>query len=184
MDAKASHTTWWNIVLSLPWMQQKRWIPMGSKGWPHMQFDKPRANEWGRPNLVHTMDEKPFKAKKIKIKDLTRIQPSSHFRPCTRFQMCAMWIQMQIKKDARKRINMQTFLNAFMKPIYAFFYKLFNMGYTWCYHHTKKLLHQPQVGLEWDKPKLFALITFNMNRWESTKNLDTMTRATSTQLPR
>jgi hypothetical protein len=28
-----------------------------------MQFDKPRANGWGRPNLVHTVEEKTSKAK-------------------------------------------------------------------------------------------------------------------------
>ncbi len=81
---------------------------MRSKGWPHMQFDKPRPNEWERPNLMCTVKEKPSKAKQKK-NDLTKKQPSSHFRPCTRFQMCAMRIRMQIKKDARKGINVQTF---------------------------------------------------------------------------
>jgi hypothetical protein len=37
---------------------------------------------------------------------------------------------MQIKKDARKGISVQTFLNVIMKPIYAFFYKLLNRGGT------------------------------------------------------
>jgi hypothetical protein len=35
---------------------------------------------------------------------------------------------MQIKKVAKKGINVQIFLNVIMKPIYAFFYKLLNRG--------------------------------------------------------
>jgi hypothetical protein len=54
---------------------------MGSKGWPHIQFDKPSANEWGRPNLVHTVEEKPSKAKqnkkKIFDKDTTKLPLSA-----------------------------------------------------------------------------------------------------------
>lgn len=36
IDANASHMASWDATLSLPWKQQKRWIPMESKGWPHM----------------------------------------------------------------------------------------------------------------------------------------------------
>jgi hypothetical protein len=101
---------------------------MGSKGWPHMQFDKPRANGRGRPNLMRIVEKKTSKAKQKKKNDLTRRQPNSHFRPCARFQMCAMRIQMEIKEDVRKRINVQTFKNVIMKLICAFFYKLLNRG--------------------------------------------------------
>ncbi len=77
---------------------------------------------------MRTVEKKTSKAKQKKKNDLTRRQPNSHFRPCTRSQMCAMRIRMQIKKDARKRINVQTFLNVIMKLICAFFYKLLNRG--------------------------------------------------------
>jgi len=46
-----------------PWTQWKRWIPMGSKDWPEMQCEKPRANEWGRPNLMCIAKEKTFETK-------------------------------------------------------------------------------------------------------------------------
>ncbi len=36
---------------------------MGPKGWPQMQCDNPRANEWGKPNLMHIVEEKMTKAK-------------------------------------------------------------------------------------------------------------------------
>jgi hypothetical protein len=36
MDAKASHTASWDVILSPPWVQPRRWISMGSIGWPHM----------------------------------------------------------------------------------------------------------------------------------------------------
>jgi predicted metalloenzyme YecM len=49
MDAKTSYMTWCDVVLSLPWTQQKRWIPMGSKGWPQMEWNKPRANDGRSP---------------------------------------------------------------------------------------------------------------------------------------
>ncbi len=83
---------------------------MGSKGWPYMQFDKPRANEWGRPNLVHTVEEKPSKAKQKKKKkrfdkDTTKLPLSAMHKISN---VCNV-IRMQIKKDARKGINMQTF---------------------------------------------------------------------------
>lgn len=36
---------------------------MGSRGWPQMQCDNPRANKWGRSNLVHVVEEKTTKTK-------------------------------------------------------------------------------------------------------------------------
>jgi hypothetical protein len=54
---------------------------MGSKGWPKMQCDKPRANEWGKANQVHTMEEKMFKAKRKKKDDSTNKQLNVRSRP-------------------------------------------------------------------------------------------------------
>jgi hypothetical protein len=52
MDVKTSRITLCEVILSPPCSQQKRWIPIGSKGWLQMQRDTSRSKGWERPNLV------------------------------------------------------------------------------------------------------------------------------------
>jgi hypothetical protein len=47
MDAKTSQTTSWDIVLSPPWAQRKRWILKGFNSLPHMQWIRPKVKGWG-----------------------------------------------------------------------------------------------------------------------------------------
>jgi hypothetical protein len=63
MDTKASWMALWDAILSPPWVQWRRWIPMGFNRWPQMQCVKPKTKGWGRPNMVHNTQEKTFEGK-------------------------------------------------------------------------------------------------------------------------
>jgi hypothetical protein len=49
INTKASRTTSWEVVLSPPWAQQRKWIPIRFKSWPQMQCDKQRLRGKGGP---------------------------------------------------------------------------------------------------------------------------------------
>jgi hypothetical protein len=38
--------------------EMKKWVPIGFKGWPQMQWVTLRTKGWGRPNLVHNIKKK------------------------------------------------------------------------------------------------------------------------------
>ncbi len=63
MEAKASRIASCDAIHSPPWEKQRRWVPVGSKGWPQMQWIAPKANEWERPNLVRNAKEKTLEGR-------------------------------------------------------------------------------------------------------------------------
>jgi len=50
-------------LLSPPWAQQKRWIPMGFNDWLKMQCVGLRTRGWGRPNLISNIKGKILKGR-------------------------------------------------------------------------------------------------------------------------
>jgi hypothetical protein len=58
MVAKMLWMTSWVPMRSLPWVQRKRWIPIGSKGCVHMYQRILAIEGWGRPNCVWSTMEK------------------------------------------------------------------------------------------------------------------------------
>jgi hypothetical protein len=64
--AKALRTTSCKAIHFSPWVQQKIWIHVRSKGWLQMQCNTPRTKGWERPNLMCNKVEKTFKAKREK----------------------------------------------------------------------------------------------------------------------
>jgi hypothetical protein len=76
IDAKTSHMTSWEVILSPPQVQQKKWIPIGSKSWPQMQCDKLRFKGWGKLDWMHNIVEKTSKVnqKRSTMTGATRTQ--------------------------------------------------------------------------------------------------------------
>jgi len=63
MIAKTSHTTSCEAILSSPYIQWRRWIPIGSKCWLQMQCDTLRIKGWEKFNLMCNAVEKTFEGK-------------------------------------------------------------------------------------------------------------------------
>ncbi len=122
---------------------------MGFKGGPHMQCDKPRANKWGRPNLVCIMEEKTFEAKK-KLKKKTR-WANKHVpfpNPTQDLKHAQSKSKGKLKKDARKRNGHPIFLKCFLEiNLHPFLQIAQDVVHT-TLPPEEKLPCQPQVGLE------------------------------------
>ncbi len=58
---------------------------------------------------MHIVEEKTYEAKHKKKGDWVGKQLNSRSSPCIRFQTCMMQIQMQVRKEAGKRIIMEFF---------------------------------------------------------------------------
>ncbi len=56
--AKVLQITTWVLVCSLPWLQCKRWIPIGSMGCVHAHGRKLTIEGWGSPSHVQSVVEK------------------------------------------------------------------------------------------------------------------------------
>jgi len=41
-----------------PWVEWRRWSPVGFNDWPQIQCVKPKAKGWGRLNLICNLKEK------------------------------------------------------------------------------------------------------------------------------
>ncbi len=62
MEVKASWMTSWGAIHSPPWEQQKKWVPVGSKGCLPMQWINLIVKGWGG-QLSDNTKEKTYKAK-------------------------------------------------------------------------------------------------------------------------
>jgi hypothetical protein len=58
MVAKMSQIASWVLMHSLPWMQHKRWIPIGSMGCVHTHWRIFAINGWVNPSHVQNVVEK------------------------------------------------------------------------------------------------------------------------------
>jgi len=56
-----SRITSWVLVCSLPWVQCKRWIPIGSMGCVHIHWKRPVIEGCGNPNRVWSIVKKTKK---------------------------------------------------------------------------------------------------------------------------
>jgi hypothetical protein len=58
MVAKMSQTTSWVPMSSLPWVQHKKWIPVGSMGCVHTHQGRPAIEGCGSPSHIQNVPEK------------------------------------------------------------------------------------------------------------------------------
>jgi hypothetical protein len=109
LDAKASHSESWETIFSPPWAQWKKWILLGSKGWPQMQCNKPRAKGWGRPNWMHNVVKLFFE---INWKKMIIDWTDNHIPtlgPTQDFRHAQCKFKKQIKDDVRKKWSCNLF---------------------------------------------------------------------------
>jgi len=110
---KASWTTAWQIMCSLPWEHYKKCMPIEYVGWQHMQLVKPKAIGWERPNPICNVTKRILKA--IRNDGMTKCAKSHAFKLKPHMVLTNVMRIKRHENDVEKGVVMQFFWYVLVK---------------------------------------------------------------------